>query len=187
MKKLFAILLAFLMLLTLAACGKEQPNNSDDNKETHAVETPINTPNGDDADGTEENENNNETDDHELDTPEITDDVQGGDTSDDPQGNDDTSDDPQGDDTTENGISSEFKDALDSYEAFIDEYIEFMKEYAESDNPLSMLEEYSEMLIQYTETMQALDDLGNEEMSEAEAIYYVEVMTRINQKLLELV
>ena len=79
---------------------------------------------------------------------------------------------------TENGIRSEFKDALDSYEAFIDEYIEFMKEYAESDNPLSMLEEYSEMLIQYTETMQALDDLGNEEMSEA-------VMTRINQKLLE--
>ena len=62
-----------------------------------------------------------------------------------------------------------------------------MKEYAESDNPLSMLEEYSEMLIQYTETMQALDDLGNEEMSEAEAIYYAEVMTRINQKLLELV
>ena len=43
MKKLFAILLALLMLLTLAACGKEQPNNSDDNKETHAVETPINT------------------------------------------------------------------------------------------------------------------------------------------------
>ena len=76
---------------------------------------------------------------------------------------------------------------MDSYEAFIDEYIEFMKEYAESDNPLSMLEEYSEMLIQYTETMQALDDLGNEEMSEAEAIYYAEVMTRINQKLLELV
>ena len=52
MKKLFAILLALLMLFTLAACGKEQPNNSDDNKETHAVETPINTPNGDDADGT---------------------------------------------------------------------------------------------------------------------------------------
>ena len=69
----------------------------------------------------------------------------------------------------------------------MEEYIEFMKEYAASDNPLSMLEEYSEMLIQYTETMQALDDLGNEEMSEAEAIYYVEVMTRINQKLLELV
>lgn len=82
-----------------------------------------------------------------------------------------------------NNIRSEFKEAMDSYEKFFDEYTEFMKSFAESGDSLSMLTDYMEFLDQYTETMEAMGELGEEDMSTEEAAYYLEVTTRINQKL----
>lgn len=82
------------------------------------------------------------------------------------------------------GIRPEFKEAMDSYEEFFDEYAAFMKKYAESGGSLSMLSDYMEFLDKYTETMEAMEAWGEEEMSTEETAYYLEVTTRINQKLL---
>ena len=85
--------------------------------------------------------------------------------------------------TQTDGVTPEFKEAMDSYEEFFDEYIEVMKNYQE--DPVGYLADYTKFMAQYTETMQKLEDMDTEEMSDADAAYYLEVMNRINQKLLE--
>ena len=79
----------------------------------------------------------------------------------------------------------EFKEALDSYEEFFDEYCEFMKEYAENPTDLKLLADYATFMTQYTETMTKMEALDDGEMNDAETLYYIEVTTRISQKLLE--
>lgn len=81
------------------------------------------------------------------------------------------------------GVSAEFKNAMDEYEAFFDQYVEFMQKVTES-NDISMMGKYAEMMSQYAVTMQALEEMGEREMTNAELAYYIEVTSRIEQKLL---
>ena len=81
------------------------------------------------------------------------------------------------------GIRPEFKEAMDSYEAFFDEYVEFMNQYAKSESTPALLLEYSEFLTQYSETMQKMEEWESGELSKEETLYYIEVTGRINQKL----
>ena len=48
--------------------------------------------------------------------------------------------------TVASGIRPEFKEAMDSYEAFYTEYCEFMKEYNENPSDLALLAKYSDMI-----------------------------------------
>ncbi len=81
------------------------------------------------------------------------------------------------------GIRPEFKEAMDAYEAFFEEYAAFMEKYRESENTADLLADYTDFLKRYTETMEKLGEIGEEEMSTEEALYYSEVMLRISQKL----
>ena len=45
----------------------------------------------------------------------------------------------------ENGLRPDFKEAMDSYEAFIDKYVEFMETYDEND--VSMMMKYLALII----------------------------------------
>lgn len=83
------------------------------------------------------------------------------------------------------GISPEFKEMMDSYEAFFDEYCEFMKKYSAADDPMSMFAEYSEFMMKYAEYMTKLDDVGKKEMTDEELLYYTEINLRIQENLLE--
>lgn len=80
-------------------------------------------------------------------------------------------------------VTPEFKATLDTYEAFFDEYIEFMEEYNNSDDISSMLTEYADFMKKYAEYMEALDELEDEELSDADAAYLIEVQARITEKL----
>lgn len=83
-------------------------------------------------------------------------------------------------------VTPSFKEAMDSYEAFFDEYIAFMKKYEDSANySPEMLEDFSSYMDQYAETMEKLDAIDENTLSPADHAYYTEVMTRINQKLLD--
>ena len=84
------------------------------------------------------------------------------------------------------GVTPEFKAAMDSYEAFFDEYIAFMQAVREEPGNLALLLQYAAMLERYTETMEELDAIGEEELSDADSIYYVQTMARIEVELLEL-
>ena len=84
------------------------------------------------------------------------------------------------------GLRPEFKEAMDSYEAFFDEYIAFMEKYSASDgSDLSILADYATYMSRYAEAMEAFEAWESEEMNVAETAYYIEVQTRINQKLMD--
>lgn len=95
-------------------------------------------------------------------------------------------DEPQNDSSSSaNGIRTEFKEVMDSYEKFFDEYVAFMQKYKDNGYPISMLNDYSEMMTQYTEAMADLEEIDEGDLSTEEALYYSQVMSRITQKLLE--
>ena len=75
----------------------------------------------------------------------------------------------------ENGIRPQIKEAIDSYEAFVDEYCTFMTE-------LSTYNELISKELEMTEKFKALED---EDLNDAEALYYSEVSIRCSQKLLD--
>jgi len=81
-------------------------------------------------------------------------------------------------------IRPEFKQAMESYEAFFDEYVEFMQSYSASGNALDMMGEYSDYLTKYSKAMSDFSALENENLTTAEAALYAEVSIRIQKKLL---
>ena len=90
--------------------------------------------------------------------------------------------------TAENGtdgVSTSFKESMDAYEAYFDEYIAFMEKYKNNPTDPSLLADYAEFMSSYAATMEKMTALGNQEMTMAEAAYYLEVTNRINQKLLK--
>lgn len=95
-----------------------------------------------------------------------------------------TSDIERSSDIDSSSVTSELKDFLDSYEAFADEYIAFMQKYNESDDTLSMLSDYNNMLSRYADFSQKIDSYNTDEMSAADAAYFLEVTSRIDQKLI---
>ena len=84
------------------------------------------------------------------------------------------------------GIRPEFKEAMDSYEAFYDEYIAFMKKYRTADamEMLSMLSDYTDFMEKMDDWTDKLDKLEGD-MNDEELAYYLEVTGRVEKKMLE--
>ena len=80
-------------------------------------------------------------------------------------------------------LDPEFKEMMDSYEAFFDEYIAFMEKYKENPTDMSLLSELSDMLTKEAEMLKEMEGLDQSEMSGAELAYYLEVTGRIYEKL----
>lgn len=83
------------------------------------------------------------------------------------------------------GVSPEFKETMDSCEAFIDEFIAFLKAMDDDPDDFILLLKYASMMLRYTETLEKLDAIDESKLSPADDAYYVEVMARIDVKLLE--
>ena len=159
LKKILAMLLAFVMMLSLTACGGNKPAEPDDdgNRQERVTEEPKKTEEPEETAEPEETEEPAETEE------------------------------PTEEPTKEPaGVSADFKAAMDKYEAFIDEYITFIKKYEEEGRPLSMLSEYTELMTQYTEFAETMAAYNGDNLSAADYAYYIEVMGRVSQKLLEL-
>lgn len=155
LKKILAMLLAFVMMLSLTACGVNKPAEPDDdgNRQERVTEEPKET---------EEPEKTAE--------PKETEE---------PAETEEPTEEPE-------EVSADFKAAMDKYEAFIDEYVTFIKKYEEEGRPLSMLSEYTELMTQYTEFAETMAAYNGDNLSAADYAYYIEVMGRVSQKLLEL-
>lgn len=83
------------------------------------------------------------------------------------------------------GMRPDFKEAMDSYEAFYDEYCDFMKKYNENPGELSLIMEYADMLTRSAEMTKKFEEWNSDDLNDAEMKYYLEVNTRVSQKLLE--
>lgn len=93
---------------------------------------------------------------------------------------------PQAEAPALTGIRPEFKAAMDSYEAFYNEYIDFLKEYSQNPADLSMLGRYTELLAKSEEMERSFDAWDESDMSNEEIIYYMEVTTRIEERMINL-
>ncbi len=83
------------------------------------------------------------------------------------------------------GVSPEFKAAMDSYESFFDEYIDFMKAMSRDPTNTTLLLRYTAVMTQYAETMEKLEAIDESRLSPADDAYYIEVMARIEVKMLQ--
>ncbi len=84
------------------------------------------------------------------------------------------------------GMRVDFKEAMDSYEDFMDEYVAFMEKYSESDGTdASLLSDYASYMTKYAECVEKFDKWESEDMNATETAYYIQVQSRVSQKLLD--
>ena len=65
----------------------------------------------------------------------------------------------------------------------MDEYCAFMESYDSSD--AAALLKYSSLMAKYAEFAKKADEWNSRAMNDAETLYYVQVMNRVNEKLLK--
>lgn len=83
------------------------------------------------------------------------------------------------------GMRPEFKEAMDSYEAFYEEYCEVLKKYKEEPTNLAILTEYSGLMEKSIEMSVKFEEWDEGELNTDELKYYVEVSGRVTQMLVE--
>ena len=83
------------------------------------------------------------------------------------------------------GMRPEFKEAMDAYEAFYDEYCEFTEEYKKNPSDMTLMLKYSEMLTQLAEMNEAFEAWDEDELSDTELKYYLDVNNRVMKKLVD--
>ena len=86
--------------------------------------------------------------------------------------------------TSDEGVSQDLKEFLDAYEEFVDEYCEFMVEYSNDPTNIQLLTQYTELLTEYADFANKVNGYNQNEMSDEDLKYYVEVTTRCSQKLI---
>lgn len=84
------------------------------------------------------------------------------------------------------GIRPEFKDAMDSYEAFYNDYCEIMAKYAKNPTDLSILGKYADMLAKAEEMDKKFKAWDEGSLSNEELKYYLDVMNRVQKKMIDL-
>ena len=186
-KRVLAGLIGFVMAISLAACSgksdtatqKEEPVEVvSEEKEAEAVEekTEEEQPAAEEVSEEPAAEETAEEEPAEEEPAEEDEEAE-------PEEAEETSESEDSDDE----IDPDFKAAMDSYEEFFDEYCEFMTKYAEADSTtqIGMLGDYTELLTKYTETMEEMDNMDTDSMNDAELKYYIEVTTRIQEKLMK--
>ncbi len=82
-------------------------------------------------------------------------------------------------------IDPEFKAFWDSYEDFVDEYVDYLKHYDSSN--IEQLEHLSQLVDKEAEFAKkaAVYEDDEEELTDAEVVYMIDVSARIEKKLLE--
>lgn len=84
------------------------------------------------------------------------------------------------------GMRPEFKEAMDGYETFFNEVYDLMNALMENPSDLSLLVSLQEKALMIPEMTEEFQAWSESEMSLEEAVYYMEVATRISKKLLEI-
>lgn len=86
--------------------------------------------------------------------------------------------------TGSTSVDTSLKEVLDEYEAFVDTYVDFMEKYNADSTDLTMLSDYFIMLEQMATLAEKVENLDEDSLTGADYVYYIEVMTRCNDKLM---
>ena len=90
---------------------------------------------------------------------------------------------PESTESLVDGMRPAFKEAMDAYEAFYNEYCDFLSKYAQNPTDFSLLGQYAGMLSKAGEMDEAFKEWKEDDMNSAELQYYLEVNSRVLQKL----
>ena len=80
-------------------------------------------------------------------------------------------------------ISEDFKKSMDEYEAWFDKYVEVMKKYKENPTDMSLMSEATSLISEEVTMLNEFNNLDRSQMSSAELSYYLEVQSRVLEKL----
>ena len=83
------------------------------------------------------------------------------------------------------GLRPEFKEAMDTYEAFYTEYCDLLKKYAENPTDLSILGKYTNMLTKVEEMNKAFEKWDESDLNSEELKYYLDVNNRVMKMLVD--
>ena len=83
------------------------------------------------------------------------------------------------------GLRPDFKEAMDSYEAFYQQYCDFLKKYQANPTDVKLLAEYPDMLAKADEMSKAFDAWDQDDLSKEELKYYLDVNNRVMQMLVD--
>ncbi len=82
-------------------------------------------------------------------------------------------------------LRSDFKEAMDSYENFMNDYAEFMKKYKDNPTDTSLFADYADYMTKYADMVEKFDKWESEDLNDAELAYYIDVQARVSKLLLE--
>lgn len=85
----------------------------------------------------------------------------------------------------EDGLRKDFKDAMDSYEVFMNEYCDLMEKYSKNPTDAGLMADYMSYMQKYDDFTKKFDQWGGEDLNDAELAYYMEVQTRVYERLAE--
>lgn len=88
-------------------------------------------------------------------------------------------------DKNNTGLDPDFKAAMDSYEKFMDKYVAFMKKYSNNPSDVGLLVDYAKFMSDYADFVEDFEKWGDADLNTEETKYYIEVQSRVTQKLLE--
>ena len=86
-------------------------------------------------------------------------------------------------------VTPEFKEMMDSYEAFMNQYCDFMVKYTNATNSgdsatlLAMTADYANLVQQELDWASKIDGIDESTLSPADDAYYLEVQGRVLKKL----
>lgn len=83
------------------------------------------------------------------------------------------------------GMRPEFKAAMDAYETFYDEYCDFMAKYKANPTDSELITEYADMMEEIVDMDEKFKEWENDNLNSEELKYYIEVSSRITQKMLD--
>ena len=66
-----------------------------------------------------------------------------------------------------NGMRKDFKEAMDSYEAFMNEYVDFMKKYQSNPNDTKLLADYAKYMSKYADMCDKFDKWESQNLNAA--------------------
>ena len=87
--------------------------------------------------------------------------------------------------SAEAGLRPEFKEAMDSYEAFYAEYCDLLKKYMNNPSDLSILTKYMSLMGKLSDMDEKFKAWESEDLNNEELKYYMDVNNRVMKKLLD--
>lgn len=84
-------------------------------------------------------------------------------------------------------VTPEFKETMDSYEAFYNNYFDFMEKYNSDDaDVFGMLNDYLKMLDDLDKWTSKIDSINVDELSPADSAYFFLITLRIEKRIIEI-